>query len=146
VIAHIDTYLPASAETIWRTLLRRDTFLHVTRGMLGFRGSESWPELFGEGTVISTRLLFFHVIPGWKHTLRVVRVDRDTFTLVSKESGGIVKTWNHRIWLEPQTEDGCQYTDEIDIEAGLFTPLIWAWAQIFYRYRQHRWRRLASAL
>jgi hypothetical protein len=146
VIARIDTYLPAAAEKVWRTLLRRDTFLHITHGMLGFRGSESWPEVFREGTVIHTRLLFFHVIPGWKHALRVVRVDRDTFTLLSEESGGIVKAWNHRIRLEPQSHDRCRYTDEIDIEAGLFTPLIWVWAHIFYRYRQHRWRRLARDL
>lgn len=146
MIARIDTYLPASAEKVWRILLRRDTFLHITRGMLGFRGSDAWPEMFREGTVIHTRLLFFHVIPGWKHTLRVVRVDQDALALDSEEGGGILKQWNHRIRLEPRTDDRCRYTDEIDIEAGLLTPLIWAWAHVFYRYRQHRWRKLVRAL
>ena len=146
MIARIDTYLPASAEKVWRTLLRRDTFLHITRGMLGFRGSDAWPERFWEGTVIHTRLLFFHAIPGWMHTLTVVHVDRENLVLTSEESGGIVKTWNHRIRVEPQNDDHCRYTDEIEIEAGPFTPLIWAWAHVFYRYRQHRWRRLARDL
>ncbi len=146
MIARIDTDLPASADDVWHTLLRRDTFLHITRGLLGFRGSETWPEVFQEGTVIKTRLLFFHVIPGWQHTLTVVQVDQEHLTLASEEGGGVVRTWNHRIWLEPMTDSRCRYTDEIEIEAGPFTPLIWAWAHVFYRYRQRRWRRLARDL
>ena len=146
MLARIETDLPASAEEVWSALRRRDTFPAITRGMLSFRGSETWPEVFREGKALETRLRFFHVIPGWKHTLRVVRVDRETLTLASEESGDIVKTWSHRIWLEPKEDIRCRYTDEIDIDAGLFTPLIWAWAHVFYRYRQRGWRRLARDL
>jgi hypothetical protein len=28
----------------------------------------------------------------------------------------------------------------------VLTPLVWAYAQLFYRYRQMRWRRLAGSL
>lgn len=146
MIARIETDLPASAEKVWAALLRRDTFLHITRGMLGFRRADRWPERFEEGVTIETRLVFFHLIPGWKHTLRVIQVDEGNMALVSEEKGGPVGRWNHRIWLEPLAGGRCHYTDEIEIRAGVLTPAVWAFAQVFYRYRQRRWRGLAETL
>jgi len=32
------------------------------------------------------------------------------------------------------------YTDEIEIQAGWLTPVIWLFAHIFYRHRQRRWK------
>jgi hypothetical protein len=144
--AIIETDLPSAAETVWSALLKRDTFLTITRGMLGFRGADQWPETFEEGLVIETRLVFFHVIPAWTHTLRIVEVDAETLMLASEEQGGPIRRWNHRIFLEARTERRCHYRDEIDIEAGVLTPAVWAFAQLFYRYRQRRWRRLARTL
>jgi hypothetical protein len=146
MIARIQTELASSAEKVWHALLKRDTFLYITRGMLGFQGADQWPRVFEEGLVIETRLVFFHVIPGWRHRLRVVRVDGEKLELKSEEEGWIVRRWNHRIRVDHDTEQRCWYTDEIDIEAGLLTGAIWAYAQVFYRYRQSRWRRLAKTL
>ena len=44
------------------------------------------------------------------------------------------------------TPDGIQsrYTDQVDIDAGVLTILVWAWANLLYRWRQHRWRQLAT--
>lgn len=144
--AVVETDLPSSAEAVWSALLKRDTFLAITRGMLGFRGTDEWPETFEEGLVIETRLVFFHLIPAWRHTLRIVRVDEETLTLASEEKGGPISRWNHRIFAEEGSEQRCHYRDEIDIEAGILTPAIWAFAQVFYRYRQRRWRHLARTL
>jgi hypothetical protein len=144
MIATIETDLPISAEKAWSALVKRDTFLYITRGMLGFRGSESWPETFEEGTEIETRLVFFHLIPGWKHTLRIVMVDEEQLQLASEEEGGLIGRWNHVIRLKRISAERCHYVDEIDIRAGLLTPAVWAFAQVFYRYRQRRWRTLAA--
>jgi len=146
MLATIETYLPSSAEKVWEALLRRDTFLYVTSGMLGFRGRERWPDVFHQGMEIETRLVFWHLIPGWKHTLRIVWVDKESKELVSEESGGPVQKWNHGIRLEREAAQKCNYTDEVEIEAGPLTAVIWAFAQVFYRYRQMRWRRLARTL
>lgn len=40
----------------------------------------------------------------------------------------------------------CHYSDVVDIEAGALTPVVAAFAALFYRYRQRRWRRLARIL
>ena len=39
---------------------------------------------------------------------------------------------------------GTRYTDEVSIDAGLFTLPIYIYAFIFYSYRQMRWRKLVN--
>ena len=144
MIATIQSQLPASADQIWRSLQRTESFRYITRGLLGFQGMDDWPEHFAEGMEIETRLFFFHAVPGWTHRLRVVRIDHARRELESEEGGGLVRKWNHRIAVEPLGEDRCLYTDEINIDAGWLTPAVWAYAHAFYRYRQQRWRQLAK--
>ena len=127
-------------------LLQRDAFLHTTRGMLGFKGAKEWPETFEEGQVIETRLLLFNIVPAWKHTLRLIRVDDENMEIASREEGGFIEQWNHRKWIEEESECSCLYTDEIDIHAGLLTWLVCAYAHVFYRYRQRRMRQMAVRL
>ena len=127
-------------------LLQRDAFLYITHGMLGFRGAEEWPEVFAEGQVIETQLLFLNIFPVWKHRSHVIRVDHENMKIASQEEGGCIRRWNHRIWIEGGSESSCKYTDEIDIDAGIFTFFIWIYAHVFYRYRQRRMRKLADRL
>jgi hypothetical protein len=144
MIARITTSLSTNAERVFAAVQKTGTFLYITRGMLGFSGANKWPATFDEGDELQTRMWFFHVIPGWRHYLRLVSVDPAEMELHSNEHGGPIRKWNHRIKIEPATESSCHYLDEIDIEAGILTPLIWLYAHVFYRYRQRRWRRLAA--
>jgi hypothetical protein len=99
-----------------------------------------------EGDVIRVRLMFFHVVPGWTHEIRIVRIDDEARRIETDEHGGGVKTWRHRISIDPHGAGRAYYTDRIEIDAGPITPLIWGYAQLFYRYRHWRWRRLARAV
>jgi hypothetical protein len=146
MIARIEKNLPASADKVWDTLQRKTTFLFITRGMLGFSGSDNWPERFAEGLKIECRLWFLHVLPSWRHFLNVIRIDGEAMKLVSHERGGPMRKWNHTIRIKPLTESTCHYEDEIDINAGVLTPLIWLYAHVFYRYRQRRWVKMLRAL
>lgn len=146
MIVRVSTDLACSADAAWAAVQRLDTFRYVTRGLLGFRIPEGTPEELEEGMVARGRLLFFHVLPAWNHEIRAVRVDRDAREILTSEHGGPVSNWGHLIKVDPVTENRCRYTDQIEIEAGLLTPLVWAYAHLFYRYRQARWRRLAQKL
>ena len=65
--------------------------------------------------------------------------------IITEEQGGIVSKWEHLSKVSPTDNDAIiLYTDQIDIEAGLFTPFVWLYAHLFYRYRQLRWKRLIS--
>ncbi len=144
MIATIKTTFHCSADIAWDLLKKRDTFLYITRGFLGFSGAEKWPKGFYTDLVIRTRLIFFHILPTWKHVLRIIRIDAPKYELFSNESGGPVKKWNHLIRIEPDTENRCRYLDQIEINAGILTPFVWGYAHIFYRYRQYRWKRLIN--
>ena len=146
MIATIQTYFNTSTEKAWNTLKKKDTFLFITHGFLGFIGSKNWPEEFYEGQEIDTRFVFFHIFPAWKHYLRVVRLDNNRKELYSNEKGGPIKIWNHLIKIEPEKDQKCKYTDQIEIKAGLLTPFVWGYAHVFYRYRQHRWKKLIQKL
>ena len=54
--------------------------------------------------------------------------------------------WSHRITVDDEGWGSTRYLDEIEIAAGVLTPFVWVYAQLFYRYRQWRWRRLARRL
>jgi hypothetical protein len=58
----------------------------------------------------------------------------------------LIPKWDHWITVTPDPNGGTRYSDEVEVSAGALTPLIWAFAQIFYRHRQRRWRKLAESL
>jgi hypothetical protein len=146
VIARVSTDLDCSADLAWDAVKRPETLRYITRGVLGFRPLAELPQQFGEGMTVPVRLLFFGVIPAWRHEITIVRLDPERRELYTNERGGPVRNWNHLIRIEAAAPGRARYTDEIEIQAGPLTPLVWSYAQLFYRYRQRRWRRLARAL
>jgi hypothetical protein len=48
--------------------------------------------------------------------------------------------------VRPLEAGTCRYSDEIEIDAGLLTPLVWLFARVFYGHRQRRWQKVAMRL
>lgn len=67
-------------------------------------------------------------------------------TMVSDEEGGFIRTWRHTLTAVPIDDRRCLYEDRIEIDAWILTPAVAAFAEVFYRYRQRRWERLAGLL
>lgn len=132
----------APAERVWALVGKSGTLRYVCRGVLGFSGADQFPERWQEGTRIETRLLFLGWIPTWRHELYFEAIDEQARRLHTRERGGPVSVWEHRIIVVPRPDGSCRYTDEVEIGAGLLTPLVWLFALLLYRYRQWRWRRL----
>ncbi len=146
MIARISTDLDAPAGRVWALLRRKETLLYVTRGLMRFSGAERWPEEWREDKEAVGRIWLFHVIPGWRHRIRLVSAAEERHELRTEERGGPVEVWNHRLQVTPLSSGHSRYTDEIEIRAGALTPVVWAFAHVFYRYRQARWRALAKVL
>ena len=51
--------------------------------------------------------------------------------------------WDHRVREPPLGEGRCRYFDEVEIEAGPLTAVVWLFARWFYRHRQRRWQAVA---
>ena len=130
----------------WDTVKQPATLQYVTKGLLGFRAERELPERFDAGETYRVRLLFFGFVPAWWHEIRIVRLDDTHREILTAEQGGAVKEWGHRITVDERGPYKSHYTDEIEIGAGLLTPFVWLYAQLFYRYRQRRWRKLARSL
>jgi len=139
MIVEISTRLDMSAERAWETVKKSNTLFFITKGLLGF-SQNNFPAEWQEKETVTARLLLFNLIPAWKHEIRFVRIDERQYELFTNEKGGVVSVWNHLIKVVPEGEEFCIYTDKIEIEAGVLTPIVWFFAQIFYRYRQRRWR------
>jgi ligand-binding SRPBCC domain-containing protein len=146
VLVRVSTRLPVPPELAWDTVKRTDTLRYVTRGLLGFRAEGEIPERLSEGETYRMRLLFFGVLPAWHHEIHVARLDDASHEIRTEERGGPVRDWRHRITVDAEGWGATRYMDEIQIAAGPLTPFVWLYAQLFYRYRQWRWRRLARRL
>ncbi len=142
----VQTHLNSQAEKVWAAAKQSATLIFVTHGLLGFSGAEKMPPEWYPGAVFQTRFWFFHILPAWwKHRLEVTQVDENRKQITSHECGGMIRVWNHTIQIEPSSE-GCNYCDELEIEAGWLTPVVWLYANLFYRYRQARWQQLSKRI
>jgi hypothetical protein len=140
------TPLDAPAEIIWESVQKSASLRYVVSPLIGFRADfpKRWRD--GDEVVRIERLMFFRILPGWSHEIRFARFDDERRELFTNERGGPIKTWNHLIKIEPLSETRCRYTDEVEVTAGMLTPFVWLYGQLYYRYRQMRWRTLARIL
>lgn len=66
------------------------------------------------------------------------------FQMRDNGRGDLAHRWDHLIMITPDGDTRCLYVDSVEIEAGVLTPFVWAFARVFYGHRQRRWRRLAD--
>jgi hypothetical protein len=147
-MAHIDlsTTLPAPADAVWAAVRTPGAFRLVTRHLLSLPAIRRRRAPWREGEVVEGWLFLLGVIPFSRHRLHVEVIDDGARHLSTRERGGMIRTWDHQITVEPIDGSSCRYRDVIRIDAGIATPVVAAWARIFYRIRQRRWRELATAL
>jgi hypothetical protein len=138
------TDLPIPAERAIALAQRTATLQHVLWPLLTATPSMRVPDLIAEGDRISIHLRFFGILPCWTHEVVVEHLAEHE--IVSREHGGPITVWNHRLTFEPTSSTTCRYTDAVEIRAGLLTPLACLFAALMYRYRQARWRALARVL
>lgn len=147
IVAEICTNFDAYPETVWGEVKKPKTLFYLTRGMMGFVGANKFPPLWQEGQEIETRLVLFHFLPAWwRHYLKIVHVDNERMEILSNERSGFIKRWNHWIKVGQSPDGKASYTDRIEIKAGIMTFPVWLFANVFYRYRQTRWRKRLRSL
>ena len=143
--ATITSQLNISPEDAWYLVKKSSTLIFITKGLLSFSDNDHFPAEWVEDSTVASRLRFFGLIPAWKHQLHFQKVSDSELEITTEEQGGIVSKWKHRIKISSMHKGATSlYSDEIEIEAGLLTPIVWLYANLFYRYRQLRWKRLVS--
>ncbi|WP_129677073.1 hypothetical protein [Candidatus Chloroploca sp. Khr17] len=147
MLARISTTFDATVDQLWQAISRPDSLRFVSAPLLHFE-----PLVPGElddewvvGKTYALRLFLFGVLPAGEHRITLVTIDREANLIESKESGTLAPVWNHTIRFHAVGDGRLQYTDAIEIQAGLRTGIIWAFAHLFYRHRQRRWKRLLQS-
>ena len=140
------TVLEAPADLVWAAVRTPQAFRFVTRGLLDWRPVRTRVEPWREGEQSTGWLLLGGVVPFSRHRIHIVEIDDRQRLMRSDESGGVVRSWRHDIVVEPLDGGRARYTDLVDIDAGLFTVFVAAFAWAFYRERQRRWSILATVL
>ena len=146
-LIELSTLLDAPPERVWEEVNRPALLRFVTRPLVTFEPLDppAFPERWEEREY-RVRVRQFGAAPlGWQ----VVRIERPTpvdgaFYLRDNGRGALARRWDHLITVEPAGPGRTRYTDRVDIEAGLLTPLVWAYAWAFYAHRQRRWRALVA--
>ena len=145
MLVDIATYLPCKPDVAIEHANSPALLVHITKPLVTFVALEppQFPVQWADGTYwVSMRL--FGIIPMGKQAIVISHPPADVFTLRDKGYSALIQTWDHAITIAP-SGSGTLYRDQVVIEAGLLTPLVWSFALLFYHHRQRRWRQLVSA-
>ena len=146
MIVDVSTFLPVEPSKVEAHLRTSRLLIHVASPLVKFipPSDTQLPETWKEGTYwVSLRLLGF--IPFGKQAVVISYPESPGgFTLRDNGHGMLVRKWDHRITIVP-SGTGTLYRAHVAIQAGVLTIFIWAAAQLFYRYRQRRWRQLVAS-
>jgi len=146
MLACISTVFACTEKQLWDKIVEPKSLQFVAAPVLRFEPLVAG-ELDGEWIVGKTyvvHLSAFGFLPLGRHRIKIVTIDKATNTIESQESGSLARVWNHTIHFQPSGAEQLRYTDQIEIKAGALTVLIWAFAHLFYRHRQRRWKALLA--
>ncbi|WP_028934066.1 hypothetical protein [Pseudonocardia spinosispora] len=139
---HVETELPTSADAVWQAMQHAESLRYVTQGLFKLPALAGRTQPFRQGESGTSWLVLFHVLPAWRHTIRLELLDHDTRTMRSQEHGGVIKGWRHTLHVEPIDSGRCRYSDTVDVDAGGLTGVVAAIGTLMYRIRQRRWQTL----
>ncbi|MFC7046060.1 hypothetical protein ACFQH6_12130 [Halobacteriaceae archaeon GCM10025711] len=148
----VTTLLDAPTERVWDEVQKPALLEHVAYPLLTFTPVDGadLPDRFDDGDEIQVELKLFGVVPMGTQWIRVsIPETRQTpgaqlYRIRDDGSGQIVSTWDHLITIRETPDGKTVYTDEVEIDAGVLTLFVWLFSNVFYRYRQARWRRLVD--
>ena len=151
----IETELACTPEEAWRLVRSPGVMRHVSWPLTVFTplAPPEWPRTWAPGRYwAGIRVL--GVVPIGEQTIAISfplqEPAEGRYRMRDDGSGQLVRGWDHLITLGPadpasrERSRRTRYVDRVDIDAGPLTALVWLWANLLYRWRQRRWRRLVA--
>ena len=145
MLVDVSTYLPCAPEQAIRHVRSSWLLQYVAEPLLKLVPKEpsQLPATWSEGTYWVYMRLFGFVPFGKQAIVISFPEHKGGFSVRDNGYGSLTRKWDHVVTVEA-SGNGTLYRDRVTIEAGILTPLVWGFAQIFYRHRQRRWRELAA--
>ncbi len=136
-----------SPDETWDRVRTSALLLHVAAPLIRFtpKGETRFPDVWQPGEYRAWMWLYGLVPIGWQAVVISTPDPQGEARFVRDNGyGPLIRRWDHWITVAPGANGGTCYTDQVTIEAGALTPLIAAFARVFYAHRQRRWRALAQ--
>jgi hypothetical protein len=127
---------PVSIQTLWDDILDPTALSESMEGSVSYEGLPTEPVYEGQKIVVKLKRWGWFPMGSW--TMEVVKLDAADYSLESREHGGLVKCYRHRIELVPTGEDTCRYTDYLDLDAGMFTGMVFPSFKKLYEHRHEK--------
>ena len=147
VTVEISTHLDAPVEKVWDEVNRPQLLMFVAHPILHFEPIEPahLPDQWADGDYLF-QLRWRKMVPLGKQVVSISRPVMDGTSRRLRDNGhsALAKRWDHLISVEPDG-NGTRYTDRIEIDAGIATPVVAAFARRFYSHRQRRWHKLVES-
>ncbi|UQN08068.1 hypothetical protein [Deinococcus sp. QL22] len=143
----LSVILDAPAARVWREVQTSRLLEYVASPFQTFEPVQPYmlPQIWRTGTYL-VRLRLGGLLPlGLQWIVISFPSSAVGFELRDQGRGHLARTWDHRITVQALPGGRTRYTDAVEVRAGLLTPLVWGFAQLFYRHRQRRWQRLVRS-
>lgn len=145
------TMIDLPPPTVWAEAQTAPLLQHIAWPMIRFVPvGETSLDAFQPGGRYQVKLHLFGFIPFGTQWIVTSLHEPDTgqWPKRLRDNGysALIAKWDHWITVKPDANGGTHYSDDVEIAAGILTPFIWAFAEIFYRHRQRRWRGMARTL
>lgn len=138
--------LDAPPERVWAEVQRPALLAHVARPLVAFEPVDppAFPARWAERDY-RVRVRLFGVVPLGEQVIGIERLPAEGEVRRLRDNGhsALVRRWDHLIAVAPAGPGRTRYTDRVEVEAGPLTPVVAAFARVFYAHRQRRWARLA---
>ena len=147
----ISTTIDLPTEAVWAEVQTAPLLMHIAWPLMRFVPVGKEPlNAFKDGGRYLMKLRLFGFLPfgtQWIVT-SLHEPENGTWPKRLRDDGhsAMIRKWDHWITVAPNPDGGTDYRDEVEISAGVLTPFVWIFAQLFYRHRQRRWRGLAATL
>lgn len=142
----LSTVVEANIRDIWQEILKTSSLKYITSPILSFSplfGKDF--NIWNEGKIYFFKLKLFGFIPLGTHRAIIPFIDRFQHSIYTSEANDFIKNWKHQLSLEKVDENHTKYTDIIDFDAGIFTPLMMPISKIFFMHRHRKLKRLFNA-
>jgi hypothetical protein len=145
------THIALKPETVWAEVQTAGLLQHIAWPPVRFFPADDAAfESFQPEGCYQVKLRLFGMIPFGTQWIvsSLHEADGTQWPKRLRDDGysALISKWDHWITVAPDKDGGTRYSDEVDVSAGVLTPFIGAFAQIFYWHRQRRWRGLAKSL
>jgi hypothetical protein len=142
----IKTKFNADFDFVWNKVMKPATLEFIACPLVKFKAIDppNFPKTWEVGAY-KTKLKVLGFIPfGYQYIVIEIpeNKDFDKRVLIDNGYGSLISKWYHIIEIKKINENITEYTDNVEVKAGLLTPFIWLYAYIFYSWRQRRWQSL----